>query len=324
MNRIKALPCIDLVEMAVPREDGSFVTAYLCVDEGAEVAPKGVILLLHGSGGNSVFARGEDGRLYQPIFSTELGSFRNEWNIVVVEKRGVRLGDHEIHRDPQRSREYTEHATRGGRVADVVRVIDALPALGLFDDSRLLLIGHSEGSKVAAGVAARSRHITHLALLGAGAGHGLFDSLLGLRRQLAGGAISAEQFQASYETLVDDFRDIAADPSALEKFWAGHTYARWASYAFHPMSGDLLQIEIPIFLGIASEDRSSPPGSADLIVAAFVRAGKRNLTVRNYLGCDHGLFQCENGKAENRQGEVLSDVMRWVSGHPQAAGQEDG
>jgi pimeloyl-ACP methyl ester carboxylesterase len=324
MNRIKALARVDLVELAVPREDGSYITAYLCLDEGAEVAPKPVILLLHGSGGNSVIPRGEDGRIYQPIFSDALGRFRREWNIMVVEKRGVRLGDYEIHRDPERSREYTQHATRDGRVADVVRVVDALPELGLFDHSQLLLIGHSEGWKVAAGVAAKSRDITHLALLGAGAGHGLFDCLLTLRRELACGTIEAEQFEGLYQRLVDDFRDIAADPCSLEKFWSGHTYVRWASYAFSPMSDDLLQVEIPIFLGIAFEDRSSPPESADLIVAAFVRAGKRNLTIRNYIGCDHGLFRHEDGQTENCQGEVLSDVMRWVSEHPPVAAQEGG
>jgi pimeloyl-ACP methyl ester carboxylesterase len=322
MNRIKALARVDLVELAVPRADGSSITLYLCLDEGAEVAPKPVILLLHGSGGNSVIPRREDGRFYQPIFAAELGRFRQEWNLVVVEKRGVRLGDNEIHLDPQRSREYTQHATRDGRVADVVQVIEALPALGLFDGSRLLLIGHSEGSKVAAGVAARSRSITHLALLGAGDGHGLFDCLLTLRRELAGGAISAAQFEESYQRLVDDFREIAADPCSREKFWYGHTYARWASYAFHPMSDDLLQVKVPIFLGIASEDRSSPPESADLIVAAFVKAGKRNLTVHNYLGYDHGLFRSVEGKAENRQGEVLSDIMQWVAEHRSGAGQE--
>jgi dienelactone hydrolase len=75
-------------------------------------------------------------------------------------------------------------------------------------------------------------------------------------------------------------------------------------------------LNVPIFLGIASEDRSSPPESADLVVAAFVRAGERNLTIRNYIGCDHGLFRSENGQAENCQGEVVSDVMRWVTEHP--------
>jgi len=48
-------PGVEIDVLRAPREDGSCVTAYSLVADGDHLSPKATILLLHGSGSNSVF-----------------------------------------------------------------------------------------------------------------------------------------------------------------------------------------------------------------------------------------------------------------------------
>ena len=109
-------------------------------------------------------------------------------------------------------------------------------------------------------------------------------------------------------------QEIQADAGSTERMWAGHTFLRWSSFGFHAAEWDVAQLDIPIFLAIASEDRNAPPETADLVVAELVRLGKRNLEVRNYVGLDHGFFEHTQEGARNHQDRVVADFMGWASG----------
>ena len=162
------------------------------------------------------------------------------------------------------------------------------------------------------GVAVASPRVTHLALLGASATHGLTGSLNSNRNRLRSGAISAEEFGERYDTLVEQFRSIRENPDSLDGY-QDHTYRRWSSYVFGQVLDDLVRIDMPIFLGIASEDTQAQPFGADLVVNEFLRRGKRNLTYLNYVGYDHGFATGEGDEAELHQDVVLQDVLHWLT-----------
>ena len=308
--------------LEVPREDGSAIEAYVLVPQGEEPSAKPVFLLLQGSGCNSVFARGEGG-VSVPFLFVELRRHARDLNVVLIEKRGVAFGDNAGNSGKARcSDEYVEHATRDGRVDDAVAVIDYLTAEGLHDGSRLVVIGHSEGSDVAPGVALASPRVTHLALLGFSATHNVLDvkkndlvrelqTLIRDRDRPRSGAISAEEFRERFGELVEKLREFHGNPDGLDGF-QDHTYRRWSSYVSGQVLDDLLRVDLPIFLGIASEDTKAPTFGADLVVTELLRRGKRNLTHLNYVGYDHGFGSGEGDKAELRHDQVLKDVMRWV------------
>ena len=159
-------------------------------------------------------------------------------------------------------------------------------------------------------MASASKSITHLALFPFSAGHGLFDGLVDLREQLDASAISAEDFKQKYERLVDTFRQIRTDARSKAKEFKSHTYRRWASYSFGAPLKDLLKVDIPVFLGIGSLDQTAI--GTDWVVAEFVKEEKDNLTCRNYVNYDHAFFWHGEDRVENRQNEVLHDLMEWV------------
>ena len=160
------------------------------------------------------------------------------------------------------------------RVNDIDRVINYLKSAdNLYDGNELVVIGHSEGSDVAAGVAATNPNVTHLALLGFSAAHGLFDALIHLREQLKFGKISEQEFIEKYDWLILKYRDIRTQNRSK------------SSMGIHISVGDrnaslqnLATITIPIFLGIGSLDAIG----SDYFVADLVKRRKNNLTYKNY------------------------------------------
>jgi len=300
----------NFLKFEVPREDDSLISCYLRRDKAVELRKKSIIFLLQGSGANSFFSE-KDGKCYTPLLFGALGHLVEDWHVIGIEKRGVQLGDFKsFHGCAGVSQEYIEHATLSRRVNDVDHVINYLKsANNLYDENEIVVIGHSEGSDVAAGVAAKNPNVTHLVLLGFSAAHGLFDAFISLRRQLNSGKISRQEFVEKYDWLISKYRDIRANPESFEEFY-GHTYKRWASYCFDASLQNLAAITIPIFLGIGSLDENAI--GSDYFVADLVRREKDNLTYKNYLDCDHGFFKHCGDKSESIHNEVVDDIMKWV------------
>jgi len=155
------LPEVDMFEFHVPRSDGSTIQAYLCPDAHPARKPKQTIIML--TGARSVVQRTRSDVLV-PMLWSELMSIRAQWNIVFVERRGVSLGEDTSDTSSPPKREFVEHNTNEERISDVCDVIEWLKADGAHK-GRLVVIGHSGGSDVAAGVAARNANVTHVALL---------------------------------------------------------------------------------------------------------------------------------------------------------------
>ena len=124
-QRIELKDNVCLTKLDVPRKDGTLIASYISVSEKEGIRPKPLLFLLHGSGCSSVFARCDDGKLVVPFMFRHLQRQIDNWNIVFVEKRGVRFGD--CSKDGSScSREYHEYATRQTRIEDVGVVLEYL------------------------------------------------------------------------------------------------------------------------------------------------------------------------------------------------------
>jgi len=305
-------PNIDFVPLSIPRPDGSTILSYVCADRVELAHPKPVIVVLHGSGGNSVFAQ-HQGKWVQPFLFQPFQSLRDSWYVVYIEKRGVQLGDWVGFSGFDDCRpEYITHATREGRIEDVQQVISYLVDRQFYDGTILAVVGHSEGGHVAAGVAAHNPYVTHLGLFPFSAGHGLFEFLLSIRSQLASQKITADEFQQQYAGWISKMQDIQAHPDAIDRQFGGHSYQRWSSYAFGTPLRDLLTVSIPIFLGIGTLDPSGV--GTDLAIAHFFQSGKQNLTYRHYINFDHDFNRHDGAEVQSGQSEVLSDLLQWIKG----------
>ena len=251
-------------------------------------------------------------KIYKPFLFKELLKHNDKWHIICVEKRGVTFGDNVNASGYEKcSQEYIEHATKENRSEDISTVIDYLIDRHLFNQEKLVLIGHSEGSFVAPSVAVQNSHVTHIVLAGLSASHGLLDFLITQRKDLESKKINEMEFLENYDWLVEKFKDVHQNSESFKELF-GHTYKRWASYSFEKTLDDLLKVEVPIFLAIASSDRSAPAVGSDMVVVEFIKTAKNNLTYKNYIGFDHGFMKQEEDSILNGQGELLMDILNWL------------
>ena len=64
-------------------------------------------------------------------------------------------------------------------------------------------------------------------------------------------------------------------------------YLHWGSGLEGGVEERTGELRVPVFAALPSGDRATE--AADIVVARLVAAG-RDVTVRHYIGCDHGFF----------------------------------
>jgi alpha-beta hydrolase superfamily lysophospholipase len=252
----------------VEADDGYPLRAYRLFEwrNGAKAhpEPRGVLYYVQGSESHSVLdATGQ--------FA---GAAAMGLDVVMMERRGV------DDRGQVDEAVASRFATKQRRVTDHLSVI--AEDLKLRDPGApAILFGASEGGDVAAEVAVREPRITHLVLLGSGGGWSQADELRELVRRKPGayGISTSEKLEAA---LVEIRRTPDSDT-----LWLGHPHRRWSSFMFDAPIDDLLALRIPILLLHGSADSNVPVESARAARDAFAKAGKHNLTYREYADTDH-------------------------------------
>lgn len=308
---------LQMKQLNVERPDGSLVNAYCSMGRNGDITPRPTIALLQGSGRCSVFGR-LGTQWFLPLLARSLYAYRDDYNLVLIGRRGVTLGDFVEWLSGEEyfqaaSREYVQHDVRNERAQDVSQVLSTLRDAGISADSGVLLIGSSEGAAVAASVASISKDVSLLAVAGFGGGQHLAYVLDALRKQLANDELTQQEFKKAYAETLETFTGFRESPDAIGESWSGHSWRHWASFAFHGMEEDLARTDIPILFAIPTHDRSVPPVFADLVVAEMIRQGKSNFTIRHYFNCDHGFFERCGDQHIERQGQLASDIISWAA-----------
>jgi dienelactone hydrolase len=303
-NLIDIIPDLQAKPFDIPAGNGGVIRSYLCLGGNADTAPKRLVLLLQGSSSSSVFAR-KDNSVMLPFGVVPLMRHRPDWHLVVVEKRGVSLGQY-----------FESSGTGDGRkisalnpiqvlAADAARVVDFFARSVYYDGTDILVVGHSSGSDVAPLVAQLCSQVTLVGMLASGGGPGLFMHWASLRASLRRGDISAQEFTMEYQAGIDTCRDLLRHPETADD----ESYNLWGSGVASGVEEQMENLSVPVFMAIPSLD---PAETADLVAAKLIARGKQ-VTIRNYLNCDHGFFENAHGEMKNRQYEVTDDLVAWAN-----------
>lgn len=298
-------------ELAAARPDGSALRYFVRPPKSASAATAPIVLFLVGSGCNAAF-RLKDGQLRDTLYGL-VREAAPEAVVATPEKRGVPFG----HFNGRGSaigcpEEFVRHATLEQRRDDAARTLDALRAQG-FKGSRVLVIGHSEGAEVAASLAAVRPDVTHVAFLaGGGPSPGVDAAFFARRERVAAGAKPAE-VEAAVAEVEREFRAIMLDPASTTRFYSGHAYRYWSSYAKHASAEALVRAKAKLFVAHGSADSHVPIESFDFLVMELVRAG-REATVRRIPGAEHDLVPPGVGAASDADPmPIFGEVMAWFA-----------
>jgi pimeloyl-ACP methyl ester carboxylesterase len=203
---------------------------------------------------------------------------------------------------------YQEKNSLQNRVSRANAVIDHLTAQNIFE--KVIVYGHSEGAPVGAKLATVNSKITHLGFWAGNALPDYYDFILENRIEYYKGAISDTTAHSRIEKTIEGFKKVVAD--SLNTDGRGYTNLRWWSYSEPPIN-NLLKIDIPIFVQVASKDKSAPIESSYLIPLEFARLKKSNLTYTVCVGCDHGFSRIDkDGKTVSMWKQIFSDFINWT------------
>lgn len=285
---------------------------------------KPVLLYLDGSGPYPLFQYTPRGT--GSTIVVDFHNLSNEYHIVMISKPGVPLVD-SVKNDPNSGfpiypapTEYTKRLSLEWRVESANLVLNKVLQDLVVDKNKVVALGFSEGFQVGAKLATVNKQITHLLLF---VGNGLtqfYDFVIQNRIDAQKGLISEEQAQANIEAIHAAIKDIYTHPKATDKEWYGHSYLRWSSFCNNNPSENLLQLNIPVYLVGASNDRNSAVLGTDYLYLESIRRGKSNIIYKVYP-YDHSfneLIKNDNGQvtgAKSHLREVIEEGLGWLKGH---------
>lgn len=177
------------------------------------------------------------------------------------------------------------------------------------DKSKLIIAGHSQGSKVATAVTISNKNVTHLGLFSANP-FGRVDQFIRKHRKEAETKKitwqeADEKINEEYEMLKDTYNNdsIKKNPSLLS----------WKSFS-RPQVNDWLKIKIPTYLAYSTNDIASD--LCDLVPIFYIQNSKNNLTYKRYLNLNHNFFEINDDESTNYDKEhwpeVMSDFVKWT------------
>lgn len=188
-------------------------------------------------------------------------------------------------------------------------VLDYLNDKKWVDHRKLVVAGHSQGTKVATKIAVNRKDVTHLGLFSANPFGRIDQYIREARLDAELGKISWQKADSimneNYEfmRMVCNADSIKTNPGLLAWNTFSETYY-----------DDWLQLNIPICLTYGTKDRTAD--LCDIVPLFFIEKNKNNLTLKRYLGLEHNFFEVlENGQTNYEKGhwmEVMNDFLAWI------------
>jgi pimeloyl-ACP methyl ester carboxylesterase len=207
---------------------------------------------------------------------------------------------------------YQQKNSLHNRVQRASAVIDYLD--DAYNFKKVIVYGHSEGAPVAAKLATQNKSITHLGFWAGNVLPDFFDFALEIRKEYYRGTITAKKAQKQIDETLEGFtQHIATDTANVDM--EGYTNLRWWSYAEPPLY-NLLKLDIPVYVQVATEDESAPIESSYMIPLEFARLKKNNLTYKVCVGCNHSFnIPLKKGKVERKWNEIFANFIQWTEDH---------
>ena len=177
------------------------------------------------------------------------------------------------------------------------------------DNSKLIVAGHSQGSKVATLIALNNKQVTSLGLFGANPFGRIDQNIRDYRKSAESKQMTWEEADKRIEQTYEMFKDSYDEKTLIEN----PNLLAWKSFS-RPLINDWLKIKIPTYLAYGTNDIASD--LCDLVPLFYIQNSKTNLTYKRYLNLEHNFFEVkENGRANYEKEhwkEVMNEFIKWT------------
>ncbi len=283
---------------------------------------KPVFLFCQGSLPYSLFYQEDSIHTWQQAIPFDYQKYLRDYNFVVISKPGIPVFSKTADKnffyiDPKTKKvpqKYWVDNYLDYYVNSADDVINYLVKQKWVDKSKVVIAGVSQGSKVVSKLGAINKNITHVIYL-AGNPLGRFDqNIRQNRRDALLGKITSEQAQKNIDSLYKLWNEMITKPNDVSST-NEDTYKTWVTFS-QPLLPYLLKISVPLFVGYGTSDITSD--YCDLLPLDFARLGKKNLTLKPYLDCDHNFLKVRFDKSgneisrEDMWDKLTEDFFNWL------------
>lgn len=274
---------------------------------------KPFLLFIQGSGNASLIERTSPGGYFQLLENLMSDSMKNSYRVILLSKPGIPLVT-----DSAQTNAVFYSKTRGTFLRFVQndyldyyvsasrQVIDFVKKELPFD-TKLFVVGHSQGYPVAAKLAARfPGHIDKVVCMSSNPfGQHYCQEVQKIRQQELLNRISSNEAQAKINSVYQQFNDVRTGftqfgPGASDENFC--LYRNDVSFNCEMAIDNLLAMQCPLLVVYGSSDIASV--NNDLLPFFFARSGRNNLTLKCFPGYDHNYFHTEpatDGKSVRKE-----------------------
>ena len=157
--------------------------------------------------------------------------------------------------------------------------------------NKLIIVGHSEGSSIAAKLARKNNKITHL-IYSSGNPYGRISSIL-----------QEDILKNKNYSTIEYWKEVVANKNNNE-YNGGDTFKSTFDFSL-PTSKNLVKLKIPVLISYGTKDWSSTYN--DYFYIETIRLNLNNFTFTPYFGLEHNYFPV------NDKSEINYEIYNWES-----------
>lgn len=285
---------------------------------------KPIFLFCQGSLPMPLFVKPENEQIWMiggGIINFNINEIKKEYHLVVISmpKTPIIVGEKNLNEsycyvpDSTKPKEFDKQYVLADYLENYQKrgneVLKYLRKQKWVDNSKLVVAGHSQGSKVATSITISNKNVTQLGLFSANP-FGRIDQLVrGSRKDAEAKKITwqeaDEKINSRYQMLRDAYNEtvLKNEPDLLA----------WKSFS-KPQINDWLKIKIPTYLAYSTNDIASD--LCDLVPLFYIQNSKNNLTFKRYLNLEHNFYEVnEDGSPDYEKEhwkEVMSEFVKWT------------
>ena len=192
------------------------------------------------------------------------------------------------------------------RWAETLRAaIESASSLSSVKRGKVLVVGHSEGSQVAARLAARSDLVTDVACLASGNASQISEYCSARNQKLYSEGTSEEQLSR----LLNQWQDIRKHRADPNRSWLGQPYPYWNSFLSNSTLDDLQIFKGRVFLAEPLDKGDYSKAYTDQIYGSLLAKG-RDVTSLLVPGVSHSFHFVKQSDHDGWK-DILTKVFEW-------------
>lgn len=191
-------------------------------------------------------------------------------------------------------------------------VVDFLTKQSWVDKNRLIIVGHSQGARIAAGIAVHNPNVKVIGFLSGDPLGRITQYIRKVRWMERTGKLPAAEAQSKINEIYNWWKELQT--ILVEPLTSGQANPRTMPSFSKSMINDLVTTFVPIYIAYGTKDINAE--YCDLLPIDFIQAGKQNYKISPFIGLEHNFMEVDSiGKPipdRCHWDTVINDFLNWV------------